>query len=110
LSRQAVGPASKSLSIRLAVQPFRCIRQFHIPFRDASLPGLPGRRSCLPKQESFRAFRVAAIRPTVARHSLHLRFAEPIPENLRGAFSDAAAGIASVSCELNFTTLSRVYS
>jgi hypothetical protein len=42
-----------------------------------------------------RSFRLAAIRPTVARHSLHLRFAEPIPKNLQGVFSDTAAGIAS---------------
>ena len=73
-----------------------------LPLRVACPPCLPVLSSVLPKQAFRRSFRAAAIRPTTARHSLHLRFAKSIPKNFRGVFSDAAAGIAAVSFRLNF--------
>jgi hypothetical protein len=107
-SRQAVGPDPKILSVRLVVPTDCCTPSALLSLRDcsrrnASLPCLPELSSILPKQAFRRSFRAAAIRPTAARHSLHLRFAKPIPKNLRGAFSDAAAGIAAASSGLNFS-------
>lgn len=43
-----------------------------------------------------------------ARHSLHLRFARPVPRNAQGVFSDAAAGITASSIGLVFPFISVV--
>ena len=102
-SRQAGGPDPKILSVRLAVPTDRCTPPATHPLRDTSLPCLPELSSVLPKQAFRRSFRAAAIRPTAARHSLHLRFAKVVPKNARGVFSDAAAGIAAASFRLNFS-------
>ena len=75
------------LPLDLAVRAFVPLRR-----SAAFLPSFPG----------------APRRPPAARHSLHLRFARPIPGNLRGVFSDTAAGIAAVS-RLCFPLLSSGY-
>lgn len=107
-SRQAVGRGPRTRSVRLAVPTDRCTPSGPHFLRDcslwkASLPCLPELSSVLPKQAFRRSFRAAAIRPTAARHSLHLRFARFVPKNSRGAFSDAAAGIAAASFRSNFS-------
>lgn len=107
-SRQAGGPDPKILSVRLAVPTDRCTPSVPLFLRNcfrwnASLPCLPQLSSVLPKQVFRHSFGAAAIRPTAARHSLHLRFARLVPKNLRGAFSDAAAGIAAVSSRLKLS-------
>ena len=94
-SRQAGGLDPRIHSIRLAVPTDRYIPSGPHPLRDASLACLPELPSVLPKQAFRRSFRAAAIRPMTARLSLHLRFAKRFPMDLRGVFSDAAAGIAA---------------
>lgn len=79
------------------------------PFRPpgGSETGLPPCRSrpLVRRAEtplSVRHSRLPQASLLTARHSLHLRFAMPIPGNLRGVFSNAAAGIAARSLRYVF--------
>lgn len=109
-SRQAVGRAASSRSVRLAVPTASLLPSAVGPLRDASLSWPPVRSSALPKQGFGPSIGAAAIRFPAARLSRHLRFAKSIRGDLRGVFSDAAAGIAAVSSRVNFSTLSGAYS
>lgn len=85
------GRVPKHRSVRLAV-PTRSLRSVSSASPSGLLPsvGFPavpfGQLSILPKQAFGRSFRAAAIRPTVARLSRHLRFAKPFERKNQGCF------------------------
>ena len=78
----------------------------HAPFRNPSGAFVPPNFGFETEAGlCLRSFSGTSNLPITARHSLHLRFAKLAPKSLRGAFSDAAAGIAVTPIRLNFPVL-----
>ena len=109
-SRQAGGSASKSLSIRLAVpKPDRCFSAMPLSFAGAPMPPLRKPSKILPKRH-FRYVLSEPPRSGRQPRATHCICGSPgrIPKNLRGAFSDAAAGIVAASVEKTYHIFNRL--